>query len=103
MYICKIIINLYSIPVPKPPTSLRATISSNDIYISWMPPVEGEVKQYLLFNEVLSLNTKLTAPIMSHTLPSLMDQSVYNISILAVYDLPSIPAVLQVHTGGKHL
>lgn len=68
-----------------------------------MPPVEGEVKHYLLYNEVLSLNTKLTASIMSHTLPSLMNQSVYNIFILAVYDLPSIPAVLQVHTGGKQL
>ena len=67
-----------------------------------MPPVEGEVKHYLLYNEVLSLNTEIAPPIMSHTLPSLMNQSVYNISLLAVYDLPSIPAVLQVHTGGKH-
>ena len=68
------------------------------ISLSWKP-TEENLKHYRIYIEQLGLNVMTQAT--SYDL-NLDNQTVYNISVVAVYDLPSIPAQLLIQTGGKH-
>ena len=84
------------LPAPESPTSLKV---SAIISLSWKH-TGGDVKHYRIYNEQLGLNAMTL--VKSYSLPELSNQTAYNISVVAVYDLPSLPAVLLVQTGGKH-
>ena len=84
---------------PEPPTSLKVTITGMTISLSWKH-TEENVKHYHIYIEQLGLNVETGA--LSYSSLAFDNQTAYNISVVAVYDLPSIPGLLLIQTGGKH-
>ena len=87
------------LPAPEPPTSLKVTITGMTTSLSWKH-TEENVKHYRIYIEQLGLNVETES--LSYSSLVLDNQTAYNISVVAVYDLPSIPGLLLIQTGGKH-
>ena len=93
-----------SLLAPGSPHSLKVIVSGqSEVRISWQAPGDGGGVQYNVYSYSSNGELRSLEPTMSVYKIAVSNGTQHNITVLAVGDLPSEPATLQINIGGINM